>query len=105
MLARVEAARYPQPDCTCCRRRRQLRGAGRPFLSHSCTTVHVIPPPRSPGHLDIAAPLYRIECTPRIVGWPSAQVTAGGESMIPRSATRTTAADSPGAGAITGRAG
>ena len=41
MLACEEAARYPQPDCTRCRRR-QLRGAAAPFLSRSCTTVHVI---------------------------------------------------------------
>ena len=42
MLACGEAARYPQPDCTRCRRRRQLRGQAAPFLSQSCTAVHVI---------------------------------------------------------------
>ena len=76
MLACGEAARYPQPDCTRCRRRRQLRGQAALFLSHSCATVHVIirrdatDTPMS-RHLT-----YRIERNPRIVVWPSTQVTA-----------------------------
>jgi thioredoxin reductase len=46
------------------------------FLSHSCATVHVIIRRDAPDTSMSRHLIYRIERNPRIVVWPSTQVTA-----------------------------
>lgn len=46
------------------------------FLSHSCTTVHVIIRRDDPNTSMSRHLIYRIERNPRIVVWPATQVTA-----------------------------
>jgi thioredoxin reductase (NADPH) len=75
MLAWGEAARYPQPDCTRAPGGGNCAGQAALFPSHSCTTVHVIIRRDAPDTSMLQHLFCRIERNPRIVVWPSAQVT------------------------------